>query len=57
MDSSLNKIEFYLGILTGYWARHVNDNAVYPGTTINMKMLRWSEDGSVDKICQKINSS
>jgi hypothetical protein len=54
MDSALNKDEFMFGLLFGFWARQVDNEAVHLGDAKNLKDKRWNEDGSVDKICLHI---
>jgi len=57
MDAALNKDEFVLGILHGYWARQVDNEAVKVGDGINLKEKRWSDDGSIDKVCSHITKA
>jgi hypothetical protein len=57
MDGYLSKLEFRLGILQGYWTRQVDDLNFYKDGNINklnMKTLRWNEDGKIDNICEAL---
>lgn len=54
MDGYINKSEFRLAILQGYWARHVDDLSIHTDCTINMKIKRWATDGKVDIICTNL---
>jgi len=54
MDGYITKFEFRLAILQGYWSRHVDDLGIHENCAFNMKNLRWSEDGTVDKVCENL---
>ena len=56
MDWYISKSEFRLAILQGYWSRHVDDHGVYENCSLNMKNLRWSQDGAIDKICENLKN-
>jgi hypothetical protein len=57
VEGKLTKEEFRLGLLTGYWDRHTDNNKIYLDDSHNMKTMRWAQDGNVDIICEKILSS
>lgn len=54
MDGYVNKSEFRLGILTGYWMRHVDDHRIYTSDEKNMKDLRWDKERAHDLVCDKL---
>jgi hypothetical protein len=60
IDGYVNKQEFILGILQGYWARQVDDNTIYKDPQVinakNMKSFRWENNGEIDKMCNKLKS-
>jgi hypothetical protein len=57
VEGKLTKVEFRLGILTGYWDRQTDNTKIYLDDAHNMKKLRWAQDGNVDIVCERINSS
>ena len=57
LEGYLSKSEFRQAILNGYWTRHVDEYTIYDDDKRNMKSLRWSEDGTVDKVCEAIKNN
>jgi hypothetical protein len=56
MDGYISKSEFVISILQGYWSRHVDKYAIHMNDDLNLKKLRWNEDGSVDKVCNLLKN-
>lgn len=55
-NGKLNKLEFRLGILQGYWSRHVKDDGIYEKDQMNQKSFRWGPNENVDLVCAKMFS-
>jgi len=53
-DGFLNRVEFRQAILLGYWNRQTDKNGVIENDSINLKNLRWTNDGAEDIVCNKI---
>jgi len=49
----LNKPEFRLGILLGFWDRQTDDYRIVPDDSKNLKGLRWKDDDIVDLMAMK----
>jgi len=56
LDGKLTKEEFRLGVLQGYWERHVRNTGVVLDDSHNMKSLRWASDGDIDQVCDRIKA-
>jgi len=50
-DGFLNKQEFRIGMLLGYWDRHTDINKVYTDDSKNLKGVRWANNGWKDIAC------
>ena len=48
-SGQLNKVEFRLGILLGFWDRQTDDFGVIQDDKRNMKSLRWEDDEIIDR--------
>ena len=48
LNGRLNKNEFRLGVLLGFWDRQTDDYKIVQDDSINLKPLRWSEYEVVD---------
>lgn len=57
VEGRLDKEEFRLGILQGYWDRHVTENGIDKTDERNLKKFRWANDGAVDVVCERIKSA
>ena len=49
LNGSLNKQEFRMGILYGFWNRQTTNTAILEDDSQSLKSLRWASDGLVDK--------
>jgi hypothetical protein len=63
MKGYVNKSEFRLALLQGYWSRHVTDDQIYDRDTKiseekpyhkNMKDIRWGEGKATPEVCNKL---
>jgi hypothetical protein len=50
----LNKKEFSLGILLGFWDRQVGKTHFLKDNQRNDKNSRWSPNGKIDLFCEKM---
>jgi hypothetical protein len=57
IEGKLTLQEFRLGILTGYWDRHIEGNKIFLDDTKNMKKLRWANNGEIDIVCERIKNN
>ncbi len=53
VNGMLNKQEFRLGILLGYWDRQTDEQRIVMDDSKNLKSLRWKEDDIVDLMAMK----
>jgi hypothetical protein len=53
VQGKVNKNEFRLGILLGYWDRQTDDFGIIKDDSKNMKKIRWSEDDTIDNVALK----
>ena len=53
-EGYVNKQEFQLGILLGYWDRQIDSQKVFCDDCQSMKNSRWDIKGNVDKVCLRI---
>lgn len=53
-EGYLNRQEFRLGILLGYWDRQMDTEKTFCDDCHNLKFSRWSRGGYEDKVCLRI---
>jgi hypothetical protein len=53
-EGYVNKQEFQLGILLGFWDRQIDSQKVFCDDCQSMKNSRWDIKGNVDKVCLRI---
>ena len=57
MLGKINRDEWRMGILQGYWIRQVDKSGVFVDDAKNMKNIRWDDNGKKDSKCEEMKEN